>query len=555
MAEAEAEAGPSSRGWRFWAIFPPLCIATMLTALESTITSTSLPIITQDLNSGDNYVWIMNGYLLTSTVFIPFYGQFSMVVGRRWPAMFAVAIFTLGSGISGGANNTRTLIAGRLVQGLGGAGISTMANLIISDLVSVRERGSYQGILFAVFGIGIAIGPILGGVISQTGHWRWVFWLNLPLGGLTLIMQFFFLRIEAKEKHPFRERIKTIDWIGNGLLLASVLAILIALSWADTRYPWSSWHILVPLLVGFAGIALFHVYEASHFCVAPTIPPRLFGTRTSAFGLANTFLSSILVYWQVYFLPLYFEGVHLASPRRAGVLLLPTVLIGGPFAIMAGVALSRWGRYKPIHVFGFVFLTLGTGLYIYLGPSSSLAPAIVFQVIAGAGGGVLLTSILPSIQAALPQSDVAPATATWSYLRQFGGVWGIAIPGAIFNSRFAVHAGHQITSGSVRDVLSGGSAYAHVDNTFIASLPAQTQSQVINTYSATMKNVWEVCLAFCALPLLLSLLEKEIPLRTTVESDYQLKGSQPVSDPEPASGSGSLVPTEKEQVEKTQDMA
>ncbi|PYI31462.1 MFS general substrate transporter, partial [Aspergillus indologenus CBS 114.80] len=509
---------PAARGWRFWTIFPPLCIATLFSALESTVTSTSLPEITSSLNAGSNYTWFVNGYLLTSTVFIPFYGQFAQVFGRRWPAMVAVAIFTLGSGISGGANSTAMLIAGRLVQGLGGAGIGTMTNLIISDLVSVRERGKYQGIIFGTFGIGIAIGPVIGGAIAQSGHWRWVFWLNLPLGGVTLVLQFIFLQVTFRKVFTLAQKIRQIDWIGNLLLIGAMIAILIALSWADTVYAWSDWHILVPFLLGFAGLAAFHAFEAwPRFCRVPTIPGRLFRNRTSAVTLINTFLSSMLTYWRSYFLPVYFQGVLLVSPQRSGVLLLPSVLIAAPAAILSGFALSHFGRYKPIHILGYALMTLGTGLYIDYDADSSLAKVVLYQMIAGFGGGILLTTFLPAVQGANPPKDLVPASATWAYLRAFGSIWGIAIPSAIFNSRVSYYVQSRVSDAAVRAQLEGGGAYSHVSAAYIKALPDAVRQEVVGAYTSAMRNVWEVCLAFCAVALLLTLLEEEIPMRTAAE--------------------------------------
>lgn len=464
-------------------------------------------------------------------MFVPFFGQFAEVLGRRWPTIIAVAIFTLGSGISGGANTTRMLIAGRLVQGLGGAGIGSMTSLIISDLVSVRERGKYHGIIFGTFGTGISIGPVIGGAIAQSRHWRWVFWLNLPLGGVTLVLQLIFLQITYRKVFTFKQKVKQIDWVGNSLLLGAMIGILIALSWADARYTWSSWHVLVPLLVGFAGLFIFHGFEATRFCKAPTIPGRLFTNRTSALCLINTFFSSMLTFWRIYFLPLYFQGVLLASPQRSGVLLLPSVLTAAPAAIISGYALSRWGRYKPIHIIGYGLMTLATGLYIDLDANSNMAKIVIYQIIAGVGGGILLTTLLPAVQGALPQSDVAPASATWAYLRAFGGIWGISIPAAVFNSRFAHHV-LRVTDPKVRRILGSGNAYAHVSNTYILSLEEPTRSQVVGAYAAAMKNVWEVCIAFCAVAFLLTLLEKEIPMRTTLQSDHVLKEGKKKSDPE-----------------------
>lgn len=183
--------------------------------------------------------------------------------------------------------------------------------------------------------------------------------------------------------------LKDIDWIGNILLVCSVISILIALTWADARYSWSSWRILVPLLVGVAGLGLFHSYEASSFCVQPTLPPRLFSNRTAAVAFAITFFMGIMTVYRTYFLVIFMEGVLMKSATQAGILLLPSVLVYAPSSVVAGVLLSRTGRYKPVHGFALAFVVLASGLYLDFDPSSSLAKLVVYQMVAGVGSGML----------------------------------------------------------------------------------------------------------------------------------------------------------------------
>lgn len=449
--------------------------------------------------------------------------------------MAAVAIFVLGSGISGGATSTAMLIAGRLVQGLGGAGITAMTQLIISDLVSLRERGKYIGVIYAVFGLGTAVGPPVGGAIAQYSNWKWAFWINLPVGGVTLLMQFFFLQIVFVKRLTLEEKVRQIDWIGNSVLVASVVSILIALSWANTRYAWSEYQIIIPLVLGFVGMGLFFLYESSKFCVQPTIPPRMFLNRTSALGLICTFIQSMLTMWRVYFLPVYFQAVVLVSISRSGVLLLPTILVGVPAAIVSGQVLAKYGKYKPIHIFGFAVATLASGLYINFDAKSSLAKIVIYQIIAGIGGGCLLTTMLPSVQAANPPKDVAAATSTWAFMRALGNVWGIAIPAAIFNNQMNARL-DSISDPKVRGFLSGGDAYTHVSAAFIKSLPLDLQNEVVNAYQGALRVIWEVCLAFNVLGLLFVFPEKEIKLRTTVTSDHKLKEKSKKMDVEAKSG-------------------
>jgi len=386
-----------------------------------------------------------------------------------------------------------------------------------------------MGLIFGTFGLGATLGPVIGGVIVQHVSWRWVFYINLPVGGLTLLLQILFLQVTYTKRLTFKASLQKIDWIGNGLLVASVVSVLIALSWADIRYTWSSWHIIVPLVLGFAGTAAFHAFETTKYAKIPTIPPRAFGNRTTATALALTFIQNMLTYWRIYFLPVYFQSVRLVTAQKSGLLLLPTVGTGVPVAIVAGLVLTKFGRYKPLHLFGFAVMTVAAGLYILFDSSSSLATVIIFQIIAGVGTGCTITTMLPAVQAPLPQSDVAIATSTWGFIRSYASVWGVSVPAAIFNSVFARNVG-MITDPAARAYLSTGGGYSHISPEFIKSLPEDTRRQAVEVYTKSLKVVWEVALALSVLGFLLVFLEKEVKLRTTVKSDYQLKQKTKTSD-------------------------
>lgn len=437
--------------------------------------------------------------------------------------MIAISLFSIGSGISGGATSTNMLIAGRLVQGTGGAGLSTMSSIILSDLVSVRERAKFQSVLLVTAAIGGAIGPFIGGLIALHGQWRWLFWMNLPFGGVMLLMQYCFLHMPrtTQDNSTLLQKLKQIDWIGSMLLSASAIAILLALSWADASYPWSSWQILVPLLIGFVGMVCFHIYESSPLCLVPTIPGQLFTNLTAAVGLINTFISSMVWYWRIYFLAAYFQVVRLAPPTISGLLLLPTVIVAAVAGIVAGLSLSHWGRYKPIHILAYSLLALGTGLYANLDTTSSLAEIIIYQIFGSIGAGFLMTSLLPAVQAAMPPSDLAVVCSTWIYIRTFGGIWGIAIPAAIFNNRLLASLS-KMGEEFLETIGGRGNASTQLANINMLVVAQDTRKEVIAAYLDAMSCVWFVCLAFCILALFLSCLEKEIALRTIVESDYRL---------------------------------
>jgi hypothetical protein len=525
MESVEKPPPQGPRGWRFWAIFPPLCLTVLLSALESTVVSTALPSITADLQAGHLYVWFVNGYFLTMTVSQPFYGQFAQLFGRRGLMISSVALFALGSGIGGGAVNAAMLIAGRLIQGFGGGGIGLMTNMIISDLVSERERGKFSSILFGTFTLGTAIGPIVGGALVQHGSWRWVFYLNLPIAGVCLVMLYFFLQVSNPEREiGLRTKLARIDWIGNFFLIASVSSILIALSWGGSTYAWSSWHVLVSLCIGFAGFALFAVYEGTSFCVAPILPHRIFvSNRTTTVTLYISFIQYLLTYWIIYFLPVYFQGALVESSTQSGILLLPTVLFGVPVAMISGNVLSKTGRYKPIHLSGLGLLTLGLGLFIKLDQFSSVAEYIIFQLITTTGIGLLMATLLPAVHVGLAESEVGVATACWGFVRSFGGIWGTAIPAAIFNSQFQSQLERRIQDHTVLTTLGSGAAYSKVSGDYIRSLSSEMSSEVISTYTHALKVTWVVAVVISGVSFAVGFLEREIPLRTIVKSDYGLK--------------------------------
>ncbi|KAF7520304.1 hypothetical protein G7054_g12805 [Neopestalotiopsis clavispora] len=353
----------TKKGWRFWAIFPTLMLVSLLVAVESTVTSTALPFIVHELDAGDLYVWFVNAYFLTSAAFLPLFGQLADIFGRRWVFISVVALFTLGSGISGGSNSATMLIAGRAVQGIGGGGINLLIELVVSDLVPLRERGKYMALLFAFFALGTAIGPFVGGVLVERSSWRWVFWINLPLGGVALVSLIIFLRVKYDRITSLALRLRRIDYIGTVILIAAVTSVLIGLSYGGTVYVWSDARVIVPLLLGLLGLVLFHAYETAPWVKYPTLPEQVFKKRTPASALVIAFLSFMLLFWVIYFLPVYFQAVLNAGSTESGVWLLPTVLVEVPFAVIGGGLLSKTGRYKPLHFFAFGIMVLGLGLF------------------------------------------------------------------------------------------------------------------------------------------------------------------------------------------------
>ncbi|PYI32191.1 MFS general substrate transporter [Aspergillus indologenus CBS 114.80] len=507
---------------RFWLVFVALCVTSLLAALEGTVTSTALPTIVADLNIGDDYPWVSNAYFLTTAAFQPLYGQLANVFGRRYPMIFSVVLFILGSGICGGASSAAMLIAGRAVQGVGGGGINMLIDLIICDLVPLTQRGAYIGLLFVVFAVGTSLGPFIGGAIVSNTTWRWVFYLNLPIGGLGLGLLILFLQVNYNREMSIGTKLKRLDYLGNLLLVGAIVSILIALSWGGTRYPWSSGHVLAPLIIGLLGIPAFVLYQATPFVKEPTTPLRLFSNRTSIIAFFNTFMHGLLSFWILYMLPVYFQAVLQSSPERSGVQLLPTVISMIPVAGVSGAILSKTSNYRLLHIVGFALLTIGLGTFTVLGPNSSTAAWTLTQMVAAFGAGTIMPVLLPAVQAGLEEKDTATSTALWAFVRSFGIIWGLSVPAAIFNNQFDKYAS-SISDSSVRNMLSGGNAYSYASSATISALPAQVRSETIDVYSRSLRVVWQVSIGFSGLSFLLCFLEKNIKLRSHLETEYGLK--------------------------------
>ena len=431
------------------------------------------------------------------------------VFGRRWLIIFAVGMFMVGSAICGAAPTMGALIAGRVIQGIGGGGITILVNLIVCDLAPLRERGRLMAVVFACISVGTSLGPIIGGVIVQRTTWRWVFYLNLPIGGVALILLWIFLQVGSHDSSSLRHRLKQIDYGGNVIFILAISFILVALAYGGTEWPWGSYATIISLVFGFYGVAVFVFYEQSNFCPFPTLPMRLFARRTSATALAITFIHSLLTLLGIYFLPVYFQAVLLASPIRSGVMMLPTVLALVPSSVISGALLSKIGRYKPFHFVGFALFTLGFGCFCTLDVQSPTGAWVMVQFVVALGSGFSLSTLLPAVQAEFSDQDTAATTAAWAFVRQFGVVWGVSVPSAIFNAQVD-HYLPTVSAQSVRETLSGGAGYERGTKDYLMSLTGDVRDQVIQVYSKSLRVVWIFATAIAGVGLLLVFLEKYV---------------------------------------------
>ena len=531
----------SNRGWRFWVMFPGLGLAAALTALDTTVLSTALPTVVNDLHSNELFIWLLNSYTLAWTAVQPVYGQAADIFGRKATILGAIIFFMIGSIICALAGNTGVMIAGRVIQGLGAGGISVLPSLIICDLVPQRERQKFIGVLYATFAIGTDLGPVISGVMIDHIGWRWIFWINLPVSGAAFILIAVSLKVNHARTSTIMELLGRIDLAGNAILMLSMTSILLALAEAGTVNPWNSSRTLLPLIIGFLGLVSFIIFQSCRWCKYPMMPLRLFTNRSSLIGYTLTFLHGVLLYWVLYFLPVYFQAVLQETPQQSGIDMLPTMAPFVPFAIIGGTLISRSGRYKFNQLIGFALMSIGVGCFTLLDQNSSKAEWIVFQLIFGAGFGFLMTAALPAIQAPLAEADVAMATATWGFIQSFGYIWGASIPSSIFSTQFTKLL-PKISDPSAQRQLIDGGAFEHASKAFVGSFTEKVKSEVIDVYVLSLKLVWQVCIAFAVIAFLASVLVKEIELKKVLETKFGYNNQKKRS-------SGSEIET-PEQMEK-----
>lgn len=420
------------------------------------------------------------------------------------------------------ATNIAMMIAGRAIQGIGGSGTSVLCEIVICDLVPLRERGTYMAIVFGMVTVGVALGPLFGGLLVTYSTWRWAFYMALPIGGASLVFLGTLLHVKYDRSQTLATKLSTLDWLGNAVFVGGASPVLIALSWAGGQYAWSSYQVLVPLLVGLATLAGFVVMEGNARIVPnPIMPVYLFAHSITAIVFLLSFLHGVVTLWAMYFLPVYFQGVLGATAYRSGIMLLPSILTLLPAAIVGGVLLTKFGRYKPILVVSFASIVVGFGLFSLLDENSSTAAWVGFQVIESFGAGLCMAALLPALLAPLTDKDTALATGTWAFMRSFGIVWGVAVAGTVYTNRAAQLAGAGAigSNATVAAEFVAGGAYGAAAASFLDTLSPQTRAQVVAVQSSALQRSWQVALGFGAVGLIAAAVIKQVPLRKELESN------------------------------------
>jgi EmrB/QacA subfamily drug resistance transporter len=503
-ATAAALPAPATRPRReILVVFAALMLAVLLAALDSTIVATALPTITAELGGLDQLSWVVTGYLLASTISTPLYGKLGDLYGRKRVFQAAIVIFLVGSALCGQAQGMGELIAFRTLQGLGGGGLIVLAQAIIGDVVSPRDRGRYQGIFGAVFGVSSVAGPLLGGFLVDHASWRWIFYVNIPIGILALAVIAVALRVPEQRRHA------QIDVPGTILLSLAAGCFVLATSLGGETYAWGSWQIVGLGVVTVIATALLIPVEKR--AAEPVLPMRLFSSRVFTVAAAIGFIVGFALFGATTYLPLFLQIVTGASPTRSGLELLPLILGLLITSIGSGQLIARWGHYRPFPIAGTGIMVVGFWMLSRMDAQTSALERSLDMLVLGLGIGLVMQVLVLAVQNDVDYRDLGVATAGATFFRSIGGCFGVAICGAVFSNRLADELAKLP---GLPTALASGS----VTGDQVARLPAAERAAFVGAYADALTTVFLVCAPVAALGFLLSWLLQEKPLRRTVEA-------------------------------------
>ena len=501
-AAAPAVADESQRP-RVRLIFGALLLVVLLASLDQTIVSTALPTIVGDLGGIKHLSWVVTAYLLASTVAGPLYGKLGDLYGRKRLLQLAVVLFLVGSALCGLAQNMTELIAFRALQGIGGGGLMVTAITVVGDIIPPRERGRYQGFFGAVFGVSTVIGPLLGGFFVDNLSWRWIFYVNLPIGALAfVVIGAVFHAREATRRHR-------VDYLGAAILAAGLSAIVLFTSLGGTTYAWGSTPIVALIVAGVVLLALFPLVEAR--AAEAILPLGLFRNRIFAVTSAIGFIVGLALFGSVTYLPLYLQVVKGHSPTASGLQLTP--LMGGVLvtSILSGNLISKFGRYRPFPIAGTALMTVAVYLLSRLAVGTPTWVAAVDMLILGLGLGMVMQVLVLAAQNAVDYRFLGVATSGSTLFRQVGGSIGVSLFGAIFANKL----GHELAARLPHGVKVPTAANPAV----LHRLPPAIHEPYIAAFAASLRPVFLAATGIALLAFALTWLLRDVPLRQTARAE------------------------------------
>ncbi len=484
-----------------------LIIAMLLAQLDNMIVAPALPTIVGELGGLNHLSWVVTGYILASTVATPLWGKLGDIFGHKRTFMISIVIFLVGSALCGIAQDMTQLVLFRAFQGIGAGGLVVGIMSVIGMLLSPRERGKYIGVMMAVMPAAMIGGPLIGGFITDHASWRWAFYVNIPLGAIALFVIWSTLHLQHEVKS---QGTVVIDWRGASVLTVWITALVLAITWGGTEYPWDSWQILGLEAVAIVGLIVFLVVEQR--AAEPVIPLRLFRIANFSLATALGFVAGFAMFGGITFLPQFQQFVQGQSATNSGLLLMPMMLAAMVFSLVGGQVISRTGHYKAFPILGAGLLTTGLFLFSTMDLDTSKGTSALYMVVLGAGMGCLMQTTNLIAQNSVELRDLGAATGASTFVRNLGGSLGVAVLGAIYT--------HQITSHLGSAGTSIGSA-SSLTPAALRDLPAEVQELFRSAVVAGTHEIFWWSAPIAAVGFVIAWFIRQVPLRDSVHTPAQ----------------------------------